>query len=199
MAEKSCGYRPGLFLVLGLAFSSFSYSKCSACSNDQKKAAGLALGGSCEWWISSKEGSSLEGSVRRMFGDKLEWGASRGLFPSGRLSIRREVLEAVGRALVCGGATRGLLHAGKPHRYMKKMGLDQNLLDSRGADFHSGFFFLCVVWWLWFFSLIKSQVNVSHVWSWPISAFLLHPCMSAKLEEECQPCIVLYFKKWSQF
>lgn len=63
------------------------------------------------------------------------------------------MLEAVGRALVCGGATRGLLHAGKPHRYMKKMGLDQNLLDSRGADFHSGFFFfMCCMMNLIFFS-----------------------------------------------
>lgn len=43
MAEKSWGYRPGLFLGLGLALSSFSYSKRLACSNHQKEAAGIAL------------------------------------------------------------------------------------------------------------------------------------------------------------
>lgn len=97
----------------------------------------------------------------RLFGDKLEWGASRELFPSGKLSIRREVQGALGRAVLCGGAACGV-HcwscAGEPHRYVQKMGLGQNLLYFHGADFHSVFFMCCMMNFI--FVLIKPQVNV---------------------------------------
>lgn len=111
------------------------------------------------------------GMQARLFGDKLEWGARRGLFPSRKISIRREVQGAV----MC-----GLPWAGKPHRYVQKMGLDQNLLNFHGADFHSGFF-SCVLWWIWFFF---SSLN--HRWlclrsdhgQFYISAAPLHVCES---------------------
>lgn len=108
-----------------------------------------------------------------------------------------------GGACAAGGGVRCRPRAGNHFRYVQKIGLGQNSLCFHGADFYS--VFSCVEWWtcvVFFFSPlpIKPQVNsVSQLWSWLVSLFPLHPCISVELEEKWQPCIIPCFQKCSQF
>lgn len=151
MAEKSCGYGLGLFLVLGRVLSRFSYSKCRkkqlasplvARASGGPAPRGLITGGKCNWgclgisWSEEQAGDCFP----------LE------KYPS------EETYKGLLEGLWCVvGAACGLARAGKPHRYVQKMGLDQNLLNFHGAEFHSVFFFPCVLWWIWFFSPSLNQ------------------------------------------